>query len=75
MNDEIFVNQSTYMSRTWIYYDEDWVGCVDDRKSTSGSCFYLGNNMVSWHNMKQKCLFLSIAEAEFVEVTAHSFYL
>ena len=29
------------------YSDANWAGCVDDRKSTSGRCFYLGNNFVS----------------------------
>ena len=29
------------------YSDADWVGSVDDQKSTSGGCFYLGNNLVS----------------------------
>ena len=29
------------------YFDSDWVGNVDDKKSTSGVCFYVGNNLVS----------------------------
>ena len=29
------------------YSDIDWVGNVDDRKSTLGGCFYMGNNLVS----------------------------
>ena len=29
------------------YSDTDWVGNVDDRKSTLGGCFYVGNNLVS----------------------------
>ena len=29
------------------YSDTDWARCIDDRKSTSGGCFYLGNNLVS----------------------------
>ena len=29
------------------YSDADWARSVDDRKSTSGGCFYLGNNLVS----------------------------
>ncbi|XP_039145510.1 secreted RxLR effector protein 161-like [Dioscorea cayenensis subsp. rotundata] len=31
------------------YSDVDCSGNVDDRKSTSGGCFYLGNNLVTWH--------------------------
>ncbi|XP_062100106.1 uncharacterized mitochondrial protein AtMg00810-like [Humulus lupulus] len=44
----------------------DWVGNVDDRKSTSGGCFYLGNNLVSWHSKKQNSISLSSAEAEYI---------
>ena len=29
------------------YSDADWAGNVDDRKSTLGGCFYVGNNLVS----------------------------
>ena len=34
------------------YSDADWAGNADDRKSTSGGCFYLGNNLVSWFSKK-----------------------
>ena len=29
------------------YFDVDWARNADDRKSTSGDCFYVGNNLVS----------------------------
>jgi hypothetical protein len=29
------------------YIDADWVGSIDDRKSTSGSTFFLGSCLVS----------------------------
>ncbi|KAK4368543.1 hypothetical protein RND71_012335 [Anisodus tanguticus] len=48
------------------YSDSDWVGDVDDRKSTSDGCFYLGNNLVSWYSRKQNCVSLSTAESEYV---------
>ncbi|XP_050919654.1 secreted RxLR effector protein 161-like [Lathyrus oleraceus] len=47
------------------YCDDDWVGSVDDRKSTSGVCFFLGNNLISWFNMKQNCVSLSTAEVKY----------
>ena len=36
------------------YSNADWAGNADDRKSTSGDCFYVGNNLVSWMSKKQK---------------------
>ena len=48
------------------YSDANWAGNVDDRKSTSGGCFYVGNNIVSWMSKKQNSISLSTAEAEYI---------
>ncbi|KAL0550129.1 hypothetical protein IC582_014629 [Cucumis melo] len=48
------------------FYDVDWVGCSDDKKSTSGSCFFLGNNLIAWFSKKQNNVSLSTAEAEYI---------
>ena len=50
------------------YSDVDWARSVDDRKSTSGGCFYLKNNLVSWMSKKQNFVSLSTAEAEYIAV-------
>ena len=50
------------------YSDADWAGSVDNRNSTSGGCFYLGNNLVSWMRKKQNSLSLSTVEAEYIAV-------
>ena len=34
------------------YSNADWAGNADDRKSTLGGCFYVGNNLVSWMSKK-----------------------
>ena len=36
------------------YSDTDWAGCKIDRKSTSGTCQFLGRSLVSWASKKQK---------------------
>ncbi|KAK2428583.1 hypothetical protein QL285_027097 [Trifolium repens] len=48
------------------YCDEDWAGSADDRKSTSGGCFFLGKNFISWFSKKQNSVALSTAEAEYI---------
>ncbi|CAM9000587.1 unnamed protein product [Rhodiola kirilowii] len=48
------------------FCDADWAGNAEDRKSTSGGCFFLGNNLVSWFSKKQNSILLSTAEAEYI---------
>ncbi|XP_062085356.1 secreted RxLR effector protein 161-like [Humulus lupulus] len=48
------------------YSDSDWAGSLDDRKSTYGGCFYIGNNLVSWFSKKQHSISLSTCEAEYI---------
>ena len=48
------------------YSDSDWAGNADDRKSTSGGCFYMGKNLVSWMSKKQNSISLSTVEAEYI---------
>jgi hypothetical protein len=48
------------------YSDANWAGNADDRKSTSGGCFYVGNNLVAWMNKKQASISLSTVEAEYI---------
>ncbi|PKA49890.1 Retrovirus-related Pol polyprotein from transposon TNT 1-94 [Apostasia shenzhenica] len=48
------------------YSDADFAGCKVDRKSTSGTCQFFGNALVSWSSRKQNSIALSTAEAEYV---------
>ena len=50
------------------YTDSDFVGYKLDRKNTSGTCQFLGNNLISWFSKKQNLVALSTAEAEYVVV-------
>jgi hypothetical protein len=48
------------------YSDSDYAGCKVDRKSTSGTCQFLGRSLVSWSSKKQTSIALSTTEAEYV---------
>ena len=48
------------------YTDSDYVGCIDDRKSTSGYAFLFGRNLISWSSKKQPIVALSSIEAKYI---------
>ena len=48
--------------------DADWGGDKIDRKSTSGNCIFINNNLVSWQTKKQPTVALSSAEAELISL-------
>jgi hypothetical protein len=51
------------------YTDAAWAGCIDDRRSTSGAAFYLGECLVSWLRKKQSSVSLSTAKVEYIAAT------
>lgn len=46
------------------------VGYSDDRKSTTGVVFFLGDSVVTWASQKQKIVALSSCEAEYIAAAA-----
>ena len=49
--------------------DSDWAGDTDDRKSTSGYVFLVGDTAITWKSKKQSCVALSTAEAEYIALS------
>nr|GEX79965.1 ribonuclease H-like domain-containing protein [Tanacetum cinerariifolium] len=47
------------------YSDADWAGCPTTRRSSSGYCVFLGDNLLSWSSKRQHTLFRSSTEAEY----------
>ena len=52
------------------FTDVDWEESVDDRKSTSGATFFLGNCLVSWLSKKQSSIALYTIEVEYIVVAS-----
>ncbi|GKB44283.1 ribonuclease H-like domain-containing protein [Tanacetum coccineum] len=51
------------------YSDADWRGCPSTRRSTSGYCVFLGDNLLFWFSKRQQTISGSSAEAEYQGVT------
>jgi hypothetical protein len=48
------------------YSDSDYAGDKVGRKSTSGTCQFLGRSLVCWSSKKQNCVSMSTAESEYI---------
>ncbi|GKD05396.1 ribonuclease H-like domain-containing protein [Tanacetum coccineum] len=59
---QLFSSTTTYLV---AYSDADWAGCPTTRRSTSGYCVFLGNNLLSSPFMRQPMLSRSSADAEY----------
>ena len=50
------------------YSDADWASNANDRKSTTGGCFYVRANLVAWMSKKKNFVSLSTAKAKYIAV-------
>jgi hypothetical protein len=55
------------------FSDADFAGCGIDRKSTSGTCHFLGSSLVCWSSRKQSLVAQSTTEAEYVAAARRFF--
>ena len=58
------------------FSNADYAGDKVDRKSTSGTCHFLGRSLVCWSSKKQNCVSLSTSESEslLLDLAVLSFY-
>lgn len=68
------VSNSHYFSLT-IYTNSYWDRKLDDRKITRGGVVFLGNHWVIQLNKNLSCIFLSIAETEYIVATTNCTYI
>ncbi|XP_055826452.1 uncharacterized mitochondrial protein AtMg00810-like [Solanum dulcamara] len=60
----LYLNKSS-VNQLISYTNIDWGWCPDTRRSTSGYCIFLGDNLFSWSSKWQPTLSRSSAEAEY----------
>lgn len=65
-----FFTKASSLALTWFSV-VDWVGNPDDRRSTSGLCIFLSNNLISWSAKKQRTVAKWSVESEYRSL-AHS---
>ncbi|GKB60235.1 ribonuclease H-like domain-containing protein [Tanacetum coccineum] len=59
---QLFASSTTSLV---AYSDADWGGFPTTRRSTSGYCLFLGNNVLFWSSKRQPTLSCSSAEVEY----------
>ncbi|XP_026450601.1 uncharacterized protein LOC113350684 [Papaver somniferum] len=60
----LFLSVSAISGLT-TYSDADWASCPDSRRSPSGFCVFLSDNLFSWSSKRQATVSRSSAEAEY----------
>ncbi|GKC47091.1 retrovirus-related pol polyprotein from transposon TNT 1-94 [Tanacetum coccineum] len=67
----LYAELSNFLVSKGFSKDSDHAGCLDLRKSTSGGIQFLGGDkLISWSSKKQVCTSMSLAEAEYVSLSA-----
>lgn len=62
----VFYKRGEGNARLLAYTDSDYVGDLDDRRSTSGFVFMMASGAISWASKKQPVVALSTTEAEYI---------
>jgi hypothetical protein len=62
------INQNLQLT---AYPDVDWENYVDERKSTNGGAFFLGDSLVAWLSKKIGSISLSTTEEKYIAAATH----
>lgn len=52
-------------TRLTSYFNADWAGCPDSRRSTYGYCIFMGDNLLACSSKRKPTVSRSSAEAEY----------
>ena len=69
MNLGLWYPKGTHFNIT-SYSDADFADCQTNRKSTSGTCHFLGYARISWFSKKQNSIVLSTTEEEYISIAS-----
>ena len=64
----VYGTQNAKTSLLRSFTDAYWAGSVDNRKSTSGAAFFLGDCLRPWLSKKQHSIALYTTEVEYIVV-------
>ncbi|WJZ98736.1 hypothetical protein VitviT2T_017245 [Vitis vinifera] len=76
--DLMLTYQSTNILDVVGFCDADFIGCIDDKKSTTGYIFVMIGETVSWKSVKQTLTASSTMEAKYVtcyETCCHAIWM